>query len=376
MNNPFLYGEEVQGDKFIGRNREIKTFIQDIKANERIFLISPRRYGKTSLIVNLFDKLKAMKFLAARLDLYKASSLESFANLYANTVISALESIPEKWLRAIKEFIPALRPVMSLTSSGSPELSFNIQPHKRNLELLLDDLLNLPERIALKRKKRIVIAFDEFQEIRTLNGKSIEKKIRANIQSHHHVSYIFSGSKKRMLYEMVSTPASAFYKMGKIFNLGKIEQNVFSEFIISQFSKSKISISADVLDRIFSLTEEVPYNIQFLCHQLWDNCFRKSRITAADVEHALEDILSDQSSVYLTLWDSFAPHQRRVLKAISNAGGENIFSQPFLKRHDLGAAASVQTSIKLLLAHDFLDKEKRIYFFYDVFFKEWLKRRM
>jgi len=92
MKNPFVYGEEVIGESFIDRENEIKMFIKDVESNERIFLLSPRRYGKTSLIVNLFNVLLKKKWLTARIDLYKVTSLESFANFYTTSIINSVES--------------------------------------------------------------------------------------------------------------------------------------------------------------------------------------------------------------------------------------------------------------------------------------------
>jgi len=375
MENPFVYGEEVTGENFINREQEIKTFIQDIASNERIFLISPRRYGKTSLIVNLFNILKK-KYLCARIDLYKATSLESFANLYSVSVINAIESKSERWLRVVKEFLPGITPTITINPFGQPELSLDLHPRKQNIEILLDELYNLPEKIALKHKNKVVIAFDEFQEVRTLNGEKIEKALRANIQRHHNVSYIFAGSKKRMLYNMVSNPSSAFYKMGKIVHLNKINEKDFKEFIISKFSKGKISISEDALEKIIVFTENVPYNIQYLCHQLWDRYLGKKKITVKEVIDTIIDITYEQTPIYITMWDNLSLHQRKVLKAIAISGGKNIFSQDFLMKHNLGSVSSVQTSVNLLISHGFLDRENDSYIFLDIFFKEWIRRRM
>ena len=375
MNNPFIYGEEVIGESFIDRKKEIETFVRDIESNERIFLISPRRYGKTSLIVNLFLALKKKGLLTARIDLYKATSLQSFANLYASSVINAIESKPEKLVRIIQEFLPALRPTITMSPSGKTELGLDLRPREKNLELLLDKLYNLPESIADKRKKHIVVAFDEFQEIRNLDGKNIEKALRSSIQQHHSVSYIFAGSKKTILYDMASNPSSPFYKMGKIVHLNKISKEDFEKFIVKEFAKRKTFLFDDAIEKIISLTENVPYNVQFLCHQLWDKCYEKKKITVQDVDETISDILSNQTPVYLTIWDNLPLSQRHLLKAIAISGGKNIFSHDFLTENKLGPAPSVQTSVNLLLSHGFLEKENGNYTLSDVFFKRWLERK-
>jgi len=376
MKNPFVYGEEVIGESFIDRENEIKMFIKDVESNERIFLLSPRRYGKTSLIVNLFNVLLKKKWLTARIDLYKVTSLESFANFYTTSIINSVESKPEKWIRILRQFLPSLSPTLTFTPEGA-ELSLNLRPPGRNIELVLDELYNLPEKIATKNKKRVAIAFDEFQEVRKLDGEKVEKSLRANIQRHHNVTYIFAGSKKRMLYDMVTKPSSAFYKMGKIVHLNKIPEEEFKKFIITKFLEIEVSFTEDAFQKIFQVTENIPYNIQFLCHQIWDKYVLekgKKKLTITEIDDAVTDIIYSQSPMYTVIWDKLTLHQRRLLKSIANSGGRNIFSQDFIKHYDLGSAASIQTSVNLLVSHEFLDKENNTYIFTDVFFREWIKK--
>ncbi len=376
MKNPFVYGEEVVGKNFIDREKEIKELVRDLESNERIFLISPRRYGKTSMIVKIFELLEKKKWLTARIDLYKATSLQSYANLYTVSVISKIESKPEKLLRLIKEYIPSLRPTISFNQSGEAELSLNINPQQDNIEILLDKLYDIPEKIAIKHKKRIVIAFDEFQELRTLNGHKLEKALRSSIQKHHNVSYIFSGSKRSVIYDMVTKPANAFYKMGKIFNLGKINEPIFKKFIISKFSSGKMSITEDGFKNIFIITENIPYNVQYLCHQLWDKCYGKKNITIRDLEDTISEITANQSPIYIRIWDNLTLHQRRLLKSIAISGGKRIFAQNHIQQYNLNSPASAQTSVKLLMSNGILDRENDTYIFLDVFFKEWIKRKI
>ncbi|MEW6042083.1 MAG: ATP-binding protein [Elusimicrobiota bacterium] len=374
--NPFIYGEEVTGAHFTDRENEIKTFIRDAESNERIFLISPRRYGKTSLVVKLLEILKRKKRLISRIDLYKVTSLEVLANFYTSSVISSIESKPEKWIRILRQLLPSLSPTLTFTPEGA-ELSLNLRRTEGNIEQTLDELFNLPEKIAKRSNKKAVIFFDEFQEIRKINGDKIEKLLRANIQKHHNVSYIFAGSNKRMLYEMAESRDSAFYKMGKIVRLSKIPRNIFQEFVISKFLKSKIVIKEDTMDKLFQITENVPYNVQYLCHQIWDKyCDVKTKITVKEVDEVVSDIIYNQSPLYTGMWDRLTLHQQAVLKAIAIGGGSGIFSNYFIGRFNLGSAASVQTSVNSLILNEFLDKEENLFSFTDVFFKEWIIRRI
>jgi len=56
--NPFIFGKVVTGKYFTNRTEELRELKQDIKNHTNIILYGPRRYGKTSLIFNLFESLK------------------------------------------------------------------------------------------------------------------------------------------------------------------------------------------------------------------------------------------------------------------------------------------------------------------------------
>lgn len=374
MENPFHYGEAVVGREFNDRKEELNSLILDLKSNTRVFLISPRRYGKTSLIMNVLNRFKKEKYLVAYIDLYKVTSLKEFVDLYAKSILGVAESKIEAILRIAKELLPQLRPQVKITSEGETSFSFDISPHEKNLEEYLSRVYFLPEKIAKQKKKRFVIAFDEFQEIRELNGEKIERKMRSEIQHQHNVSYIFAGSKKRILYDMVYNENCAFYKIGKVMNLNKIPRLQFKGYLEDKFVKTGFKIEENIVETILNVTEDYPYNAQFLCHELWNDCFDKKRISKEDVFHTLKKILIANSPLYITLWDTLTLSQRILLAAIAKHSGKNIFSHEFIEENNLGVLPSVQSSIRLLVKRDILDKENNEYFITDVFFKEWIKQ--
>ncbi len=370
MENPFVYGEVVLGEGFADRKQEMQELIRDIEGGERVFLISPRRYGKTSLIMNVLEEIKKKGYLTAYIDLYKAPSLRDLLIQYSKGVASSGETTLEKMVKLAKELLPGLRPKIEVGTDGTPSLSIDYTAADRDIDRMLEEIYDAPETLAIKRRKRFVVVFDEFQEIQNLNGERIEKAMRASFQHQKRVSYIFAGSKSHLLIDMVINKNRAFYKMGKIMNLHKLPRREFYKFLLKKFEQS------GVMDRILDITEEYPYNAQFLCHELWDLNLDSKRITIGRIDDTLESILSRESNVYLALWDTLSLHQRRLLKAIAVGGGSNIFSKEYIQYYSLGALSSVQTSARLLMKKDILDKEGPTYFISDVFFKEWIARKM
>jgi len=164
--------------------------------------------------------------------------------------------------------------------------------------------------------------------------------------------------------------------MGKVMPLSKIPVEEFKTFLENKYSRTGFSVEAGVLDEILDVTENYPYNVQFLCHELWNNCLDKREITVDDITPSMNGILDGQSAVYVSIWNTLPRHQKRILIAIAASGGKKMFSRDFIRDNDLGATSSVQTSIKLLLKKEIVEKEGDIYYITDVFFKSWIQKEM
>jgi hypothetical protein len=143
------------------------------------------------------------------------------------------------------------------------------------------------------------------------------------------VSYLFAGSRRHIISDMVTNKRRVFYKMGKVMPLSKIPVEQFKSFLVDKFSRTGFSVEAGVLDEILDVTENYPYNVQFLCPELWNNCLGKRKVTVDDITPTMNGILDGQSAVYATIGNTLPRHQKRMVIAIAVSGGEKIFSRDF-----------------------------------------------
>ena len=370
--NPFVYGEVVTREHFADRVEELKILERDLLDGQTVFLISPRRYGKTSLISKLFGHLRKKGAIVVYVDLYRCASLTQFLNLYLNLLFKASETKIGKITRSIGELFSSIRPKVSVTPDGSIHLDLGISPVEKDLSKIIEEIIDLPYRIATRKKKKVIIAFDEFQEIRNFDGESMEKTIRSVIQHHRQVGYLFAGSKKHIIKDMIYREDRAFYKAGKVIILGKINQSVFTRFIKKKFEMTKLKIDSDVIKEVFNITNNCPYYVQYLCHELWDNYLNSKKIEKSNIIVVLKKIVTEESPIYVTIWNELTLHQRRLLQAIATSGGKNVFSQEFVIRNELNSTSSVQTSANLLMNKGILDRENGEYYIEDLFFKYWI----
>lgn len=377
MENPFHYGEIVTGDNFADREEELSSLVADLQGSVRLFLVSPRRYGKSSLLASTIIKLRRQGCLSAYIDLYKAPSLRSFAELYVSTLTAAAHSRFEDIARLLRQLAPALRPKLSVSSEqGGASVSFDVAFDGQEMQKKLRDIYDLPQQIALRKKKKLVVIIDEFQEIGNLGGAGMEKELRAAIQTHTHVNYVFAGSKQDVLLDMVRAKTRPFYQMGRIMVLGKIPRERFAGFLLRKFHASHYTVSTGTIDHVLETVEDFPHNGQFMCHEIWEMKRTSRRVDRSDVGAALTKILNNNSPLYLSLWDTLSLLQRRVLTALAREGAGGVYSKDTIARYDLGTPASTQTAVRGLQKKGILDRPNGAFFFSDVFFKQWIIRNI
>jgi hypothetical protein len=376
MDNPFKFGSVVTGNDFADRRRELAELTRELSDGQHLFLLSPRRYGKTSLILTLLDRLRSRRILVAYLDTFRTTTPVQLLELMAQTVLRAAESQPEKLLRLAMDLLGRLRPQVGTDSTGRATLSLDIGSSPRSALALQEEVLALPERLAVKRKRRLVLAFDEFQEMQRFPGAGLEKAMRSHFQQHRRVSYLFAGSRQSALQDMATRERSSFYKFGRLMSLGPIPQEEFAPFLEERFRRGRLRVSAEVLDAVLAAADDVPYNVQRLCHQLWALCAgRVDRITEGDIGKAIAGIVDQEAPYFSTIWDQLSLHQRQVLQAIARGGGRNVFASEFLVAHRLGSHSSVQTSLRQLLKEQVALKVNGEHRIADPFFREWIGTR-
>jgi hypothetical protein len=190
------------------------------------------------------------------------------------------------------------------------------------------------------------------------------------------VSYLFAGSQESALRDMATLQRSPFYKFGRIMALGPIPANEFAAFLEARFRRGRLRAGRDLLDAILATADDIPYNVQRLCHQLWAmRAGSADRLTEADLAAAVAAVVEQDTPHFSGTWERLSLHQRQVLQAIARSGGRNVFSAVFLQAHRLGPPSSVQTSLRLLLKGQLLSRTDGEYRITDPFLREWIAAR-
>ena len=210
MDNPFVYGEVVPAAAFVGRAVELDRLSADLAAGQKIFLISPRRYGKSSLIRHAFAALGRRRTVTVEVTVSSFSSYVGFLEGYARALVAA----ETRWDRArawladvVRSTRTEVRPPGDKTRPGAHgqtlDVAFPAARSHRDVSRLAEEVFTLPARLAQSRGRRVAVALDEFQAINAFDGGTVEHALRAAVQHQRDVGYVFAGSEPSLMERML-----------------------------------------------------------------------------------------------------------------------------------------------------------------------------
>src|SRR5438270_757336 len=352
MDNPFVYGEVVPAAAFVDRVAELDRLVRDLSAAQKVFLISPRRYGKSSLISRALAAMSRKGALTVEVTVSSFSSYVAFLEGYARALVAA----ETRWDRArswLREAISSTRIDVSAdpvghgfsradgnaeaAPHGSLRVAFPNARTERDISRLAQEVFALPAQLAATRRRKVVVALDEFQAIAGFNGGSVEHAMRAAVQHQRDVGYVFAGSEPSLMERML-TPKRPFYKAGPVMRLEKIPGDEFAAFIDARFKRGGMRPEEGLGAAIVDLAGNMPYDVQRLAHETWDEvrAAGKRRATLDDLHQALRRLLAEQQTMFEAVWQGLTLAQRAVLRAVVIEDGREILSADARARHRLG----------------------------------------
>lgn len=376
--NPFVYGEVVPAAAFVDREAELDRLAGDLLAGQKVFLISPRRYGKSSLVRQALRGAARGGALTVDVTVSSYSSYVAFLEGYARALVSVETRVDRArtWLR---DLLGAVRPEVRVApddTGGRLELSFPSIRTDRDVSRLAGEIFALPGRITEARGRRMAIALDEFQAIGAFNGGSVEHALRAAVQHQRQVGYVFSGSEPSLMERMLGR-SRPFYKAGPVMRLQKIPPDAFAEFLEARLRATGIKPAPGLGAAIVELSGNLPYDVQRLAHELWDDARAEGRKTAGleDLHVTLKRLLGEHQTLFEATWQRLTLAQRGALRAAVLEEGRELLSADVRARYRLTGASTVQASLAALVREDVLAREGDRYGVVDSLLREWVARQ-
>jgi AAA+ ATPase superfamily predicted ATPase len=350
MTNPFKFGTIVDQDHFTDRKAETAQVIELLGSDNHLIVISPRRFGKTSLVLRAARTLDRPLIY---LDLMAITDVSDFASQLLRHVLAA-----SKW-ETLKNTISKFRiaPKIELNPvTGGMDVSF--LPTVADDFTPLEDVLGLIEKMSKPKNKPIVI-FDEFQQISSLD-KNLAGKLRAVMQHHKGINYVFLGSLESMMKEIFQSKKSPFYHFGSLLTLGTIPYADFIEYLDRRFKRVTDQHKA-VSQEILSYTVCHPYNTQLLAYYCY-SFLEKSSYEDNTLQNVVDEIVGTHSADFERLWNTIRNTDKRILIALASGTALSSIAKP---------TSTLYSGIGRLLAQGYLFKAD-VYEFDDPFFREWI----
>lgn len=371
MKTPFIFGRIAKDENFTDRERETKHLVSNFRSLINTVIISPRRWGKSSLVAKAAEEAGSADTLVriCFVDMFSIRAEEQFYSNLANAVLKATSSRWEEAVDSAKRFFRQLVPKIILNADLTNEFSLNFD--WKELKANPDEVLDLAEKIAAEKKQKLVVCIDEFQNISAFEDPLFfQKRLRSHWQQHQHVAYCLYGSKRHMMLDVFTNPSMPFYKFGDLMFLEKIDTLSLTGFIRERFSATKKSISADLSELIVALADNHPYYVQQLSQQVWLRT--KSTCNETTVHEAHLSLIEQLSLLFATITETLTTNQINYLRALV-AGETALSSSDVLTRYNLVSSATVTRSRKSLIEKDILDIMAGKISFQDPMYRYWLE---
>jgi AAA+ ATPase superfamily predicted ATPase len=361
MKNPFKFGSVVDAPYFIDRLEEIRKVKSILVSENHLIIISPRRFGKTSLISKV---IKEMDRPAVLLDLQIITNTEDFAAQLLKRIHRLFPF--EKIKRLIKNF----RIIPNITFNPlNNEVDISFQTGSSS-SILVDDVLNLIEKVS-NQKNKIIVIFDEFQEIKNID-KVLDKQLRSSIQYHKNINYVFLGSQESLMRDIFEKKKSPFYHFGTLLTLAKIPVQDFKKYLCTGF-ESVIGITEEIAQKILKITKAHPYYTQQLAFNVWE-LLRNDKKLVNPVDAACDEIIRHHDMDYERLWHTINRTDMKILIGMALLEISPLSSE-FSRKYFNGASSTIFSGLKRLTQNGLLIKTVSGYEIDDPLFRKWLMNR-
>lgn len=368
--NPFITSGYIGNEYFCDRESETKKLTDTIINGNNLAIISPRRMGKTGLIMHSFDQPEfAENYYCFFIDIYATNNLKEFVYKLGKEIFDKLKPTGKKFIDNFFSIISSLRPAFKLDSAtGAPIFDIGIG-EINEASFSLAQIFNYLE----NADKPCLVAIDEFQQIANYFETNIEAELRTHIQQCKNTSFIFAGSQRHIMQNIFFSSSRPFYQSVSLLQLNPISETVYTDFVEKHFNSGNKQISKNVIKAVYELFEGHTWYIQNIFNELYSLTTENENCDTNLLIEAIDNKIGSFQPLFLNTLSLLSERQKESLYAIAKEGkAKGITSAAFIKKHGLLSSSSVQTSVKQLLDKEIITFENDAYLVYDRLFGLWL----
>lgn len=372
--SPFQFGTLATADNFIDREADRALLRQLLSSHINTMLVSPRRWGKSSLVRRVMDEMTASdpQLRVCHIDAFSISSETEFYRVFASRVIACVSTKVERWISDARRFLTGVVPQVVVSDQVTDFMAFDLR--FRPTEPDKHAILQLPQQLAADRGVKIIICIDEFQQLATLpEYPDMQGKMRSVWQRQELVTYCLYGSKRNMMLNIFNSSGSPFYRFGQVVFLDKIPKTEWVPFIVSAFSRTGRAISEVMAARLCDTVACHTWYLQQLCFFTW--AATVGEVDEETFRRAWQQVLDMNTPMFQSDIERLTSSQVAMLRAIAD-GVTQLSSASAKATYALGNPNTITRNKRILrdldLAETAPDGTLRIT---DPVFARWLALR-
>ena len=325
------------------RKTEKAALSKRIQTIQHTVLVALRRYGKTSLVLNVIADLKWPYCNVDLLTAYDCEYVRQHLLDHIGKLAFALLPKTRQASQVLLKIFAGMKPELTITALGQQlKLSWFHDP----LQDVTQALLKLNE-TARHFKKKAVIFIDEFQQISLFQHyQALEGAIRHAVERSDHIAYIFSGSNRQLLIQMFGDKSRPLYRLCQVLTIERMGTEAYrTRFQKLAKQRWQATLSAETIDTILTLTDHHPFYTNVFCQQLWENPSLPTPESTIQDWHAF--VLTQR---HLIVQDIvlLSGNQKKILIALAEKPSDQVLSAHFTGRLHLSASSTKQAITALL----------------------------
>lgn len=370
-NKPFIFGVATSGDNFTDREQETARLLSNFTHGVNTVLISPRRWGKTSLVKKVCKLAQSDKLKIVYLDIFSCRTDKEVYDALASAVLKQTSSKFEELMENAKHFLSRISPKFTFGPDPLADFSMSLELNSKNNDT--DEILQLPEKIAQKKGINIVICIDEFQQIAEFkDSKTFQKRLRSVWQLQQSVSYCLFGSKKHLMNELFEKKSLPFYKFGDSMYLPKISTVDWIAYICLRFESTGKHITKELAEQVCLAVDNHSSYVQQLAWLLW--IYTQNEATEQNFADAHKDLIDQNTPLFEKQTENLSVYQMNFLRTIVDDVHSEFTTQEVMQKYRLGSSANVSIIKRALIKKELIESENKKIYLADPVMKLWLKQ--
>lgn len=367
--SPFKFGNPVDGEYYLDRPALKNSTAAFLESGINVVLVGPRRFGKTSFILDLLHHLEQNSSrTTVFVDIFNITSHRDFLQ----QLISAVKKKSSILVR-LKDWVRTLpsqfRPILTM-DENSNGLTLQFVPHQASDDQIKQLILSTLDSLGTLSPD-LCLAIDEFQSVAKLeDGGWLEATLREKMQQHRNIAFLFSGSRRSVIHDMFNNSARPFYRTCQLIDF-PVFGSEFTDWIAERFHTAGIVCPKPEIEYLRDRVSNTPNYVQMVCFHLVAAGYQF--ITRAIIDEVIQTIVKQNAYAYQTLMNTLTPSQQRVLRLAAHER-ESVFAKENLAKYDIKTPAHLSQALNSLKSKQILDestKQGRVVFD-DPLFALWL----